>query len=311
MNSKSKTWTVAISGLGNIGLLYDLEHPDAFLTHTKGFYHHDKFEIIGLIDPDAEKRKRAEANYPNVPTLSSIEELEKLPDLIVLCSTPDINRKLFTELSSKPEIQHFLIEKPFWDSGYEISPDLFNRASINYTRKFLPAIQELREEIANGKWGKLLRINVIYSKGISNIGSHFIDLAFYLTQSSDFKDLKVLDKGQLFEGYSFSFSQRMKDHETQICFTNVDADMNFYEVDLIFEQQRIKLDNLDLRRCNYDLETDPVFKQTKTFVKKSSVNMDINSYALHVADYLGNLLDSSLDNISNLQNEKNIFDLIK
>jgi len=51
-------YTVTIIGLGNIGLLYDLNRGKdykEFLTHTRSVFFHKNFKLTYLIDSDLKK----------------------------------------------------------------------------------------------------------------------------------------------------------------------------------------------------------------------------------------------------------------
>lgn len=310
MNKKT-SWTVVIVGLGHIGLLYDLEFDDLFLTHVKGFSKHENFRIVGLVDQDKSKLELANQHYPGIPTYKSINDLEELPDLMVLASVPKVNHEIYNNVKSESAIKHFLIEKPFWDGSKGLDLNNVDQVSINYIRKYLPATKALKDTMLEGKWGKLININVVYSKGLSNIGSHFIDLIFYLTESTAYSNVRTLTKSRKFEGYSFSFDLGYNGNEVPAIFTNVDLDINFYEIDLIFENHRVKLEDLDWLRTDFDLNQDIIFKQTKTFNNPKKQGMRMYNYSHYVADHLDQQLQGHKKNISNLENEKNIFQLIK
>jgi predicted dehydrogenase len=52
--------------------------------------------------------------------------------------------------------------------------------AVNYFRRWDPAMADLKRAIAEGAWGRLQSATVRYVKGISNSGSHAIDLLHFL-----------------------------------------------------------------------------------------------------------------------------------
>ena len=56
---------VLIIGLGNIGMLYDLnfQSKDKILTHCKSFYLNKKFKLVGGVDIKKEIRDLFEKHY--------------------------------------------------------------------------------------------------------------------------------------------------------------------------------------------------------------------------------------------------------
>jgi hypothetical protein len=58
-------FSVVIIGLGNIGMLYDINLPKKknILTHCNAFAQHPEFELIGGVETNSELRSSFEAEY--------------------------------------------------------------------------------------------------------------------------------------------------------------------------------------------------------------------------------------------------------
>mgnify|MGYP006138254405 CR=1 FL=1 len=66
MAQENNQYSVTIIGLGNIGMLYDLDqdyNSKKFLTHTRSAFFHKNFEIKFLIYNDSEKLLLAKRKY--------------------------------------------------------------------------------------------------------------------------------------------------------------------------------------------------------------------------------------------------------
>ena len=116
MNPKNDLYTVTIIGLGNIGLLYDLNRrkdSTEFLTHTRSVFFHKNYKLKYLIDSDLKKLDLAKQKYGHgITYLNNIDNYHPT-DIIVLSSVPEVNSMYLNKLKTKPEIKLFLIEKPF------------------------------------------------------------------------------------------------------------------------------------------------------------------------------------------------------
>lgn len=192
-----KTIKTLIVGLGQIGMLYDVDAEDDFiLTHVRGFSKHSSFEIVGGIDPSVENRSLLMNKY-YMPSWTSFEEFYKtdiLPDLIVISSPTSRHLESVTEaVRLNPKL--LIVEKPMGQS-FEEAHAILKIADktpvlVNYLRRFDPIFESFLPVL---KDAETFRGNVYYCKGIKNIGSHFINLMQMLAGNS--REVKLIDPGK-------------------------------------------------------------------------------------------------------------------
>ena len=132
MDQNNKKYSITIIGLGNIGLLYDLnKNRDSkeFLTHTRSAFFHKNFDLKYLIDSDTKKLDLAKEKYGNeIIYLTNINHEYYPTDIIVLSSTPEVNTIYLNKLKSNSKVKLFLIEKPFLNHDEKSILDLlYNR----------------------------------------------------------------------------------------------------------------------------------------------------------------------------------------
>ena len=135
---------------------------------------------------------------------------EKL-DIISICTNVNSHFKVLKKLIDK-KIKIIFCEKPFVENLTQakkiikLSKENETLISINHRRRWEESYNKLKKEIIfNKRIGKIQSITAYYSGGISNTGSHLIDLMIYLF-------------GNIKEVSAFSRS-RKKDPELN-CFIN-------------------------------------------------------------------------------------------
>lgn len=201
------TFTAAVIGLGNIGLGFDYDCPDAsrILTHAAAFRHHPGFELLAGVDPDSAARDRFTAKFGK-PSFSSVAELWEAmpPDVAAICVPTPLHARTYHDvIAHKPKA--VLCEKPLAatlgeaESMVAAAESAGSLLVVNYVRRFEPGVLELKRRIANGELGTFYKGVQWYSKGILTNGSHFIDLLAFLFGPAT--GSRVLNHGRALEAF--------------------------------------------------------------------------------------------------------------
>ena len=109
------TYTAAIVGVGNIGMLYDRHLPaDEFvLTHARAFQLHPDFQLVGVAEPNPELREDFTQTYrsPAFPTLDDLLA-HASPDVVVVASPTSSHQQVVEEVLQRCRPRAILCEKP-------------------------------------------------------------------------------------------------------------------------------------------------------------------------------------------------------
>ena len=180
---------VAIVGCGRIGSEWDaLRDVDApSLTHAGAFTSNPMSKLVAVCDVDIAKAERAALRWGCSHAYSNLEQLferESIDLLVVATSSAARLSVISTALAAG--VRYFVIEKPLAATLSE-STELVAmleaygaRALVNFSRRWDPAMQVLRENVAAGGLGTVQRLVALYGKGMANNGSHLIDLVSYV-----------------------------------------------------------------------------------------------------------------------------------
>lgn len=192
-------FSVVIIGLGNIGMLYDINLPKKknILTHCNAFTQHPDFELIGAVEKNSELRSSFEAEYqlPSSADLESfISENNFSPDVFIIAIPTESHLSAINQIISISKPIGILCEKPLaydLDEAIEINrlcKDNNIKLYINFMRRADPAILELKHRIHTNQIEAPYKLVAWYSKGLIHNGSHFIDLFnFFFGPPTSFK----------------------------------------------------------------------------------------------------------------------------
>lgn len=198
---------VLIVGCGDIAGGFDAgrERSAGYpLTHAGAYVRDGRFALAGCVDPDDGRRESFMREWGIALGFKSIDEAARSPgrfDVVSICSpTPSHAHDLGISIGLNPRA--IFCEKPVANSALE-TEGLVMRCrqaniplAVNYTRRWDPAVEDLRQDIEKGKWGQLRSAVGYYNKGLLNNGCHMLDLLHLL-----FGALDVVSVGRPFDDF--------------------------------------------------------------------------------------------------------------
>ncbi|MFW9989889.1 MAG: Gfo/Idh/MocA family protein [Candidatus Odinarchaeota archaeon] len=203
-----KKYQAIIIGAGKQG--NEADHPGSenehkIISFAHSFKEHEGFNLIGFIDKDFEKAKKAAKTWGAFFYANGISGyLSKIIEnhnIVAVVTTPDdTHYEILKQLSEYP-VKLVICEKPVCTDLQQAREivKLYNNKGIslvvNYTRLFLPYYRELKDKYLNGEFGKFIGGHGIYNKGLLHTGSHMVNFIewffnkipkdFYLRELTD------------------------------------------------------------------------------------------------------------------------------
>ena len=176
---------VAIIGCGLIGAMWDTpETAHTYsLTHAAGFSKHPGCQLMAFCDADLARAQAAATRWsvPNAYADVACMLREIAPDIVVIAAASSARMALLQPVLAA-KVKVCVIEKPLASSIDECHAvvnalqDSQTQSLVNFSRHWDPALHALGQRIAAGEWGQIQRLQAWYGKGLSNNGSHMIDL---------------------------------------------------------------------------------------------------------------------------------------
>ena len=184
----AKKFSVAILGLGGIGMGYDRNLPanSYILTHARAFHLHPGLELVGGCDLSAKKRDEFQRIYRK-PAYASATRLlnEKKPEVVVVAAPTPAHRKVVTTILKSGKCRAILCEKPLTmsraesDAVVRVCREKKISLFVNFIRRADPAVLEVKRRIDTGCLRGPFKAVVWYGKGLLHTGSHFLDLLYF------------------------------------------------------------------------------------------------------------------------------------
>ena len=195
-----------IVGCGNIAGRFDAGRPgDWPRTHAGAYTRDGRFELAACVEPDDARRAEFMQSWKVAAGFRSMDEAARGAgrfDVISICSpTAGHAHDLRAALGLRPKL--IFCEKPATASAEETARlvaacrDASVDLAVNYTRRWDPAVADLKQGMEAGRWGALRSIVGYYNKGLMNNGSHLLDLLHLLLGP-----LRVVHVGKPVEDFS-------------------------------------------------------------------------------------------------------------
>ena len=315
-------YTVGIIGLGNIGMMYDFSsEKEVFLTHFKSFNAHDDFEIILCVDRSEiqlEKAKR-KLTGKGIEYVTNWKSIKEIPDVIVLASSPKVNQEVFEGLHFNRRIKAFLVEKPFWSNSWKIENfnEVKDKVVVNYIRKFIPEVQNIKSDIVANKFGEPIKAHAWYSKGLNNNGSHLLDLMCFLLGSTDVDPSGIINLDEvddyLPEDKSLGFKLNLLTDKSkvEVVFQPVNEKLySVIELDLFFTKGRIRFHDFGFEVDLFEVEQDQIFKGYSNLNYKNSISINKEGYMINVLNQLVDIINGDEIALFGLEQENKISNLL-
>jgi predicted dehydrogenase len=284
-------YNALIVGAGQIAAGFDFPKDNNVLTHAHAYAKHPFFNLLGFYDVNKEKAqiaaKKWNCNY--YEDLSAAENV----DVISICAPDNCHVESIKQAAMlKPQL--IFLEKPITNNKSEI-PLLLDVAqnfpiAVNYSRRYVREFQSLAKRIALREFGNFSAGVGYYGKGFIHNGSHMIDLLRLLI--GDIKSAQKISKLIDFSAedpswnVSVSFANNAKFFMQPIDCNN----FSVFELDLFFEQGRIRILDSGLKIEIYKIASDKTFVGYRKLQKTEEFSTELKTAMLNAVNNISNFL---------------------
>ena len=293
-----KKYKVLIIGAGRISSGYDNPNSRGVLTHCHALLNNNRFIVLGFYDSDFGIAKKAALKW-NTKKFDSIEECRKAdPDIVLIC-TPDGVHAQYLDMVVEWRPKMVICEKPLTNNLKESIRivSLYELSSITlmvvYQRRYDRDINTIRKKIISGEFGKFLTGTLLYSKGLLHNGSHGIDLLNFLF--GEVMRCEFHSKRNDFNEFDPSISARLTFECGDIILLNGDErSHSLFEVDLIFQNKRIKLLDSGFSIELHDIVPDPMFEGYRNLSRRLKRKSTLNNSLAIMWDRVADSIDTGI-----------------
>ncbi len=244
-------YSVILIGLGNIGMMYDVEYQqiDKVLTHARAFSQHKSFTICCAVDTSSEARSLFTHRY-GCQSYSSIEEALEYhyPQIAVIATPTESHLGISKQLLSHIALKAILCEKPLAYSLDE-AKELVELCQIrecalyvNYMRRVDPAVLRIKNMISSNQFSPPIKGFCFYSKGLFHNGSHFFNLLEFWLGS--YQSHIVCNEGRKWADQDYEPDVYVEFSKGSIVFQAAwEEEFSHYTIELLSKCGRIRYDH--------------------------------------------------------------------
>ncbi len=151
-------------------------------THAQALRDRPEFELIGVVDPNADARAAAERDW-RVPAVADVAAAAKAfdPNVLVLAAPPGARTEA---LAAFPNVKGVMAEKPLHGADGEklvaLAAERRIPLQVHFWRRGDPTHREMAAGGLVETVGEPQAVFGLYGNGLANNGSHLIDAARYL-----------------------------------------------------------------------------------------------------------------------------------
>jgi predicted dehydrogenase len=254
-----------VIGSGNVGAFYDEPSSAHCLTHAHAFTKHDGFHLVGFVDHDLEKARRASARWGG-RAFRHLDEAFRADRIdVVSVSVPDDRHyEVLLDVSYRA-VRLIFAEKPLAATMDDANAVLKRYSEtkipicVNFKRRFVPEYRELSRAIADGQFGQYLGGTGYYGKGVLHNGSHLFDLMRFLVADVIDADVTGFVEDWLADDPSVSAVLVLANKGRFFAQAVDSRRFTIFEVDLLFEKKRVRISDLGFKLEEFDLASDEMF----------------------------------------------------
>ncbi|OEH85490.1 hypothetical protein BHU72_05230 [Desulfuribacillus stibiiarsenatis] len=290
-------YNTLIVGAGNIGAFYHTPSSTDVVTHAQAYCKHpDKFQLVGFVDTDVMKAKKAAAKWDTNAFDSLQNAFDKYPIDIVSVAVPDEYHHIVMSELLKYDVKLIFLEKPIADSKQNARMIMHQYLPVetpvlvNYSRRFTKEFQVLKNRIQSGEFGDFLNGTGYYGKGLIHNGSHLIDLLFYLFNNVTVDNQYI---GSIYDYYENdpSISATLKINNKPFLLQAINCQLyEIFEIDLFYEKKRITITDLGFVLKEYDVLPSPYFKGyvnlVESITRKTTLGQALDNAVINIYEHL-------------------------
>ncbi len=210
LNSGKARYRAVVIGCGGVASRYDeFSEGKWTATHAGAYAACPDVDLVSAADLDAEalaafgRRWRVDGLYADYRRMLDRER----PDIVSICLP--VERHLDAlRAACGADAKAVFLEKPVARSSADARESIrvagARPVAVNYFRRWNPTLRQLRDELAGGVHGSVIRVTVHYVKGLLGNASHYIDLLrWFFGEPKEARLLRVFGGGSEDPGADF------------------------------------------------------------------------------------------------------------
>lgn len=286
-----KSLSCGIIGAGSIGGLIDSPNSATIASHAHAITKHPLCKLSAICEPNLTNQQSFTGRWGEVGVYHSLDALLQYEtiDLLAIASPTPFHAKAIEEALHVKNLRYILCEKPLVSTGKELAvlkPLLLKsekKILIHLMRRYDPSFIRLAHDIANEKWGKAVRFQGVFTKGLLHNGIHMLAVLSHFF--GKIETIKPLHVKILQDDISGDFEVELeKAHGALSCMD--DLPYSAFELSIWFEHGKIEIKEGGSKIDSFVKKPSPLYEGYFALEHESTLPNSLNAYALHSLEFL-------------------------
>lgn len=236
----------ALIGAGSIGGLIDTPKSSNIASHAHALSAHPACKLKAICEPNKTNQEEFKKRWGEMSGYEKSEDLfdKENIDLLIIASPTRYHTQSLNEALQNKQISYILCEKPLvltFEELSDIKPKLLQsdkKILINMMRRYDPSFIKIADDIAMGKFGKPLRFQGVFTKGLLHNGIHALGVLTHFF--GEIEDIQNIDTKYKNEDLSGDFYVKFKETRGVLSCMD-DAAYSVFELIVFFENAKIEI----------------------------------------------------------------------
>lgn len=286
-----KSLSCAIIGAGSIGGLIDSPNSTNIASHAHAFLKHPNCTLVAICEPNSANQSAFIGRWGEMGIYHSLDALLQYEtiDLLAIASPTQFHANALVEALHVKSLQAILCEKPLVATAKElahIAPMLLSsekKVLIHLMRRYDPSFITLANAIATQKWGKAVRFQGVFTKGLLHNGVHMLAVLSHFF--GEIQSLKSLHVKHLHEDIGGDFEVTCKDARGVLSCME-ELPYSAFELTVWFENGKVEIKEGGSRIESFIKVPSPLYEGYFSLEHEETLPNTLKDYALHSLEFL-------------------------
>ena len=286
-----KSLSCGIIGAGSIGGLIDSPKSVNVASHAHAITKHPNCKLSAICEPSLANQSAFTGRWGEVGVYHSLDALLQYEtiDLLAIASPTPFHAKAIEEALHVKSLRYILCEKPLVSTKKELAvlkPLLLKsekKILIHLMRRYDPSFIQLAKDIENNKWGKAVRFQGVFTKGLLHNGVHMLAVLSHFF--GEIQSLKSLHVKHLHEDIGGDFEVTCKDARGVLSCME-ELPYSAFELTVWFENGKVEIKEGGSRIESFIKVPSPLYEGYFSLEHEETLPNTLKDYALHSLEFL-------------------------
>lgn len=286
-----KTLSCAIVGAGSIGGLIDSPNSANIASHAHAISKHPQCKLTAICEPDSTNQGAFIGRWGEMGVYHSLDSLLQYEtiDLLAIASPTQFHAETLEEVLHVKSLSAIICEKPLVATAQElahITPLLLSsekKILIHLMRRYDPSFIKLANDIAAQKWGKAMRFQGVFTKGLLHNGVHMLAVLSHFF--GEIQSLKSLHVKHLHEDIGGDFEVTCKDARGVLSCME-ELPYSAFELTIWFENGKVEIKEGGSHIESFVKKPSLLYEGYFSLEHEETLPNTLKDYALHSLEFL-------------------------